>query len=164
MAFLFICVMKITLIQIGKIHFDFVNEGSDLFLNRLKHYTKMESLIIELPAKLKTTDVDQIKRNEADLLLKKINPNDFLVLLDERGKGLNSLAFASQIQQWQNHQSSIVFVIGGAYGFDQKVYDRCNYKLSLSLMTFSHQLFRVIFLEQLYRAFTILKGEPYHHE
>lgn len=156
--------MKITLIQVGKTHFKFVDAGFDEFANRLKHYTKFELLQLELPTKQKSTDIQLIKKNEGELILKKVNPSDYVVLLDENGETYNSLQFANLIQKLQPHQSSLVFIIGGAYGFSEAVYNRCNAKLSLSKMTFSHQLIRLIFIEQIYRAFSIIKGEPYHHQ
>ena len=108
---------------------------------------------------------DQIKEKEGELILKNIKATDDVVLLDERGSTFTSLEWASHLQKKINYEGKdIVFVIGGAYGFSQKVYQRANGKISLSKMTFSHQIIRVIFLEQLYRAFTIMKGEPYHHE
>jgi len=158
------CFMKITLIQIGKTHFDFVDEGFDMFAKRLKHYCKFEAHMIELPSKLKTTDIELIKKNEGELLLKKITSNDFMILLDENGKEYHSKEFAQFIQKQSLHQSSLTFVVGGAYGFSKEIYNRANTQLSLSKMTFSHQLIRLIFAEQLYRAFSIIKGEPYHHE
>jgi 23S rRNA (pseudouridine1915-N3)-methyltransferase len=156
--------MKITLLQLGKTHFKFVDAGFDEFTKRLKHYCKFESALFELPTKLKTTDIVQIKKNEGELLLKKIQPTDFVILLDENGKEYNSVAFAEYLQKLQLHQAHLVFIIGGAFGFSPEVYARANAKVSLSQMTFSHQLIRLIFIEQLYRAFTIIKGEPYHHE
>lgn len=156
--------MKISLWQLGKTHFKFVDTGFDEFNKRLKHYCKFESQLFELPSKLKTTDIALIKKNEGDLLLKKIQPNDFVILLDENGKEFTSVGFAEYLQKLQLHQSHIIFIIGGAYGFSDEVYARANAKVSLSQMTFSHQLIRLIFIEQLYRAFTIIKGEPYHHE
>jgi 23S rRNA (pseudouridine1915-N3)-methyltransferase len=156
--------MKVTLIQIGKTHFKFVDEGFEVFTQRLKHYCKFETLLIELPSRLKSNDIETIKRNESELLLKKLNPNDYVILLDEIGTEFTSVKFAQQLEKLQMHQASITFVIGGAYGFNQDVYERAQMKISLSKMTFSHQLIRLIFAEQLYRAFTILKGEPYHHE
>jgi 23S rRNA (pseudouridine1915-N3)-methyltransferase len=156
--------MKVTLIQFGKSHFKFVEEGVDVFSSRLKHYCRFEQMMFEIPSKQRTTDIDQIKKIEGDILLKQTKPTDFVVLLDEQGKRYTSKSFASQLEKWQLHYAQIVFVIGGAYGFNDEVYARAQARLSLSDMTFSHQLIRVIFLEQLYRAFTIIKGEPYHHE
>jgi 23S rRNA (pseudouridine1915-N3)-methyltransferase len=156
--------VKITLIQFGKTHFDFVNEGFDVFEKRLKHYTKFEQLTLELPAKLRSADGEQVKKAEGELLLKKIQPTDYLVLLDEKGSTFSSREFAAMLQKTANTQNHCVFVIGGAFGFSKEVYDRANTKISLSKMTFSHQLIRLIFIEQLYRSFTILKGEPYHND
>jgi 23S rRNA (pseudouridine1915-N3)-methyltransferase len=156
--------MKITLLQLGKTHFKFVDTGFDEFAKRLKHYCKFESLLFELPTRLKTNDIIQIKKNEGEVLLKKLTPTDFVILLDENGKEYASTAFADYLQKLSLHQAHVVFIIGGAYGFSDEVYTRANAKVSLSQMTFSHQLIRLIFIEQLYRAFTIIKGEPYHHE
>lgn len=107
----------------------------------------------------------QLLQREAKLVLEKLKPEDHLILLDERGKSFSSVEFARMIEDKQMQGiKKIVFLIGGAYGFDQSLYDRANGMLSLSRMTFSHQLIRLIFLEQLYRAHTIIKGLPYHHE
>jgi len=156
--------MKITLIQLGKTHFKFVDTGFDEFAGRLTHYTKFENTVIELPAKLRSADGEQVKKAEGELLLKKIQPTDYLILLDEKGATYSSREFASTLQKLANTHAIFVFVIGGAFGFSQQVYDRANAKLSLSKMTFSHQLIRLIFIEQLYRAYTIMKGEPYHND
>jgi 23S rRNA (pseudouridine1915-N3)-methyltransferase len=156
--------MKITLLQFGKTHFKFVDTGFDEFAGRLKHYTRFEQTVMELPAKLRSADGEQVKKAEAELLLKKIQPTDYLILLDEKGATYNSREFAGTLQKLANTYASCVFVIGGAFGFSQQVYDRANAKLSLSKMTFSHQLIRLIFIEQLYRAYTIMKGEPYHND
>jgi 23S rRNA (pseudouridine1915-N3)-methyltransferase len=156
--------MKITLVQLGKTHFKFVDTGFEEFAGRLKHYTKFENTVIELPAKLRSADGEQVKKAEGELLLKKIVPTDYLILLDEKGASYTSREFANTLQKLANTNSSCVFVIGGAFGFSQQVYDRANAKLSLSKMTFSHQLIRLIFIEQLYRAYTIMKGEPYHND
>ena len=150
--------------QVGKTHFKFVDTGFDEFVNRLKHYTKFDNVVIELPSKLRSADGDQVKKAEGELLLKKIQPTDYVVLLDEKGSTYSSREFANTLQKLANTHASCVFVIGGAFGFSQQVYDRANAKLSLSKMTFSHQLIRLIFIEQLYRAYTIMKGEPYHND
>lgn len=156
--------MKITLLQAGKTHFKFVDAGFDEFTKRLKHYCRFDHQLFELPTKLKTTDIALTKKNEGELFLKRLQATDFVVLLDENGKKYNSVAFAAYIQKLQLHHAHLVFIIGGAYGFSDEVYERANAKVSLSDMTFSHQLIRLVFIEQLYRAFTIIKGEPYHHE
>lgn len=156
--------MKITLLQVGKTHFPFVNEGFSQFEKRLKHYCRFHNEIVELSARLKSNDLETSKKNEASLLLKKIQPSDCVVLLDEKGKNMNSVSFATWLNKTSFAKSHIVFVIGGPYGFHKELYDRSDFSLSLSSMTFSHQLIRLIFAEQLYRAFSIIKGEPYHHE
>ncbi|PJJ84571.1 23S rRNA (pseudouridine(1915)-N(3))-methyltransferase RlmH [Mucilaginibacter auburnensis] len=156
--------MKITILVIGKTEDDYLKQGIDKYIKRLKHYTKLE--VIELP-ELKNTKAlsqDQQKAREAELLLKKINANDHVILLDERGSEFSSKQFAGYIDKRGHAAADLVFIVGGPYGFDQDVYNRANDKLSLSRMTFSHQMIRLFFVEQLYRAYTILKGEPYHHE
>jgi 23S rRNA (pseudouridine1915-N3)-methyltransferase len=156
--------MKVTLLQLGKTHFKFVEQGFEEFTKRLKHYCKFEHHLFELPTKLKTSAIPQIKKNEGELILKKLAATDFVILLDENGKEMDSVGFADYLNKLQLHHAHVVFVIGGAYGFSEEVYARAQAQLSLSKMTFSHQLIRLIFIEQLYRAFTIIKGEPYHHE
>ncbi len=157
--------MKITLLSIGKTHDNFIKEGIDKYLKRLKHYVKLEAIEIPELKDTKNLSEAQQKSKEAELLLKHIQPHDFLVLLDENGKEYTSVDFSKYIQKKMvtgvNHA---VFVIGGPYGFDQSVYNAAKDKLSLSKMTFSHQMGRLFFVEQLYRAFTIIKGEPYHHQ
>jgi 23S rRNA (pseudouridine1915-N3)-methyltransferase len=157
--------MKITLLSIGKTEDAYIKDGIDKYLKRLKHYTKLE--MVELP-ELKNTKAltqDQQKTKEAELLLKKIAPTDFVILLDEKGAELTSSQFAGYLDKKAiSSTNSLVFVIGGPYGFEASVYQRANDKLSLSRMTFSHQMVRLFFAEQLYRAYTIIKGEPYHHE
>lgn len=157
--------MKITLLTVGKTDRDWVRQGLDIYLSRLKHYIPFS--LTEIP-ELKNVSAftkEQIKIKEGSLILKNIRPNDEVILLDERGKMFTSIEFASLIKDRMDYASrDIVFVIGGAYGFSEEVYSRANSKISLSKMTFSHQMVRTIFVEQLYRAFTIIKGEPYHHE
>lgn len=157
--------MKITLLTVGKTDKDWVRQGMDIYTARLKHYIPFN--IIEIP-ELKNVSAlskEQIKAREGELILKNIRPAEELILLDERGKDFTSAAFAKTIQDKMTYTGKdMVFVIGGAYGFSDEVYSRANMKISLSRMTFSHQMVRAIFVEQLYRAFTIMKGEPYHHE
>jgi len=156
--------MKVTLIRTGKSHFAFAEEGARMYAERLKHYCRYEEYVLELPARLKSADAEMLKKNEAELILKKIAPTDFVVLLDEKGKTYSSIQFASQLEKLRMQHASIVFIIGGAYGFHESVYERGGMKISLSALTFSHQIVPLIFTEQLYRAFSILKGEQYHHE
>ena len=157
--------MKITLLTVGKTDKDWVRQGLDIYTSRLKHYIPFS--IVEIP-ELKNVSAlskDQIKTKEGELILKNVRPADDLILLDERGKEYSSVEFAKVLQDKISYiGKDIVFVIGGAYGFSEAVKQRANSKISLSKMTFSHQMVRAIFVEQLYRAFTIMKGEPYHHE
>ena len=157
--------MKVKFVCIGKTGKDFLLQGENEYLNRLKHYVTIER--IELPDLKQASKLskDQIKDQEGKEFLAKVKSSDVLILLDERGKEMGSVQFADFVQQrFNSGAKNLVFLVGGAYGFSQEVYDRANYKLSLSKMTFSHQMIRMIFFEQLYRAMTILKGEPYHHE
>ena len=153
------------MLTVGKTDKDWVKQGMDIYVSRLKHYIAFS--ITEIP-ELKNVSAlsrEQIKAKEGELILKNVKPADNLVLLDERGKEYSSVEFAKVLQDKINYEGKdIVFVIGGAYGFSEDVYRRANSKMSLSRMTFSHQMVRAIFAEQLYRAFTIIKGEPYHHE
>ncbi len=157
--------MKITLLSLGKTEERYLMEGIDLYLKRLKHYIKLEFLEIPELKNTKGLSQDQQKTKEAELIMKKLNSTDYVVLLDERGSELSSLQFADLLnKRMLASTQNLVFIIGGPYGFDASVYQRANEKLSLSKLTFSHQMVRLFFVEQVYRAFTILKGEPYHHE
>ena len=157
--------MKITLLTVGKTDRDWVRQGLDIYVSRLRHY--IHFVLNEIP-ELKNVSAltkEQIKAREGELILKNVRPTDDLILLDEHGKEYSSTELSRVIQDKISYVGKdIVFVIGGAYGFSDAVYQRANSKLSLSKMTFSHQMVRAIFAEQLYRAFTIIKGEPYHHE
>jgi 23S rRNA (pseudouridine1915-N3)-methyltransferase len=156
--------MKFSLILINKSKENYIAKGFTEYESRLKHYARFETLTLELPKKLKFASQEMQKVEEGKLLLQNIEKQDFLVLLDDKGKSLASEQFASQIQKWQNSGlPSIVFVIGGPFGFSEEVYLRANYQLSLSRLTLTHQMVRLFFLEQLYRAHTIIKGEKYHH-
>ena len=157
--------MKITLLIVGKTEEAYLKEGIDKYLKRLKHYTKIEITEIAELKNTKALTQEQQKTKEAELILKKITPLDHVILLDEKGMELSSTQFAAWIDKKAiGSVANLVFIVGGPYGFDQSVYQRANDKLSLSRMTFSHQMVRLFFAEQLYRAFTIIKGEPYHHE
>ena len=157
--------MKISLLTVGKTDLKWVKEGLEVYKSRLIHYVPFSVKEIPELKNVSAFSKDQIKEKEADLILAELKPSDDVVLLDERGKEYRSVEFASIIQDKMSHSGKdIVFVIGGAYGFSQRVYDRSNGKMSLSRMTFSHQMVRTVFVEQLYRAFTIIRGEPYHHE
>lgn len=157
--------MKIKLIVVGKSAFDFIKEGEEVYEKRLVHYLPFEKLVLPDIKNPKNLSIEELKKKEGEMILSKITNQDFLVLMDENGNHSSSTKFASWLEQKVNDGTrSTIFVIGGAFGFSKEVYDRSNQLISLSKMTFSHQLVRVIFLEQLYRAQTIMKGEPYHHE
>ena len=157
--------MKITLLTVGRTDVKWVREGLELYSSRLVHYVPFS--VVEIPGLkgVAALSQEQIKTREGKLILKSLKPADEVILLDEHGREYRSVEFASMIEnRLARGGRDIVFVIGGAYGFSQAIYDRANALMSLSKMTFSHQMVRTIFVEQLYRAFTIIKGEPYHHE
>lgn len=154
--------MKINLICVGKTVEEHISKGVDIYQKRIGRYISYHAQY--LPDARKGLGREQQKTEEGQNLLKKITAGEFLVLLDEKGEELESVQFASFLEKHMLQSTkSMVFVVGGPYGFSEEVYERANYKLSLSKMTFSHQLIRLIFAEQLYRAFTIIRGEPYHH-
>jgi len=156
--------MKITLLYIGKTKKNFIAEGIRTYSERISHYIPFK--FIEVPDPKYSGKATEIilKEKEAEQILKYISGTDHVVILDERGRMVSSEEFAEDIKvKSVNSFKHLVFVIGGAYGFSDKIYDRANDIISLSRMTFSHQITRIIFLEQLYRAFSIIRGEPYHH-
>ncbi len=155
--------MKIKLICAGKTTDPYLMEGIEKYCKRLKHYTRFE--LIELPeVKGKTKPVEAVREEEGEVFLSRLDPGDYVILLDENGKSWTSVEFSESLQNKMNRSvASLVFIIGGPFGFSQSVYAIANDKLSLSKMTFSHQMVRLFFVEQLYRAFTILRGEKYHH-
>jgi 23S rRNA (pseudouridine1915-N3)-methyltransferase len=156
--------MRIRLLQIGKNQDDYVKSGMEHFVNKLKHYCQFEIVTLQSPKNSGQLTSEALKKLEGELLLKQIDGRTWVCLLDNQGKSFDSPGFARQIEQWAlAGRSQVDFIIGGAFGFSAAVYQRADYKLSLSAMTFSHQIVRLIFLEQLYRAFTIIKNEPYHH-
>ncbi|WP_343535562.1 23S rRNA (pseudouridine(1915)-N(3))-methyltransferase RlmH [Pedobacter sp.] len=157
--------MKISLIAIGKTEDKYLIEGIDKYLNRLKHYINFSFTVIPDIKNSKNLTEAQQKTKEAELILKQLNNSDVVILMDEKGKKYSSVQFSQYInKQMVGSVQNLVFIIGGPYGFDESVYKRANSSISLSDMTFSHQMVRLFFVEQLYRAFTILKNEPYHHE
>lgn len=156
--------MKTELILIGKTVNKHFVAGINDYVDRIVHYMPFSITTIPELKNTKALTEEQQKTREGELILKQIQPSDTVVLLDEHGKELRSVEMASWLQQKQQTARRLVFVIGGPYGFSQDVYARANEKLSLSKMTFSHQMVRLIFTEQIYRACTIIKGEPYHHE
>ena len=157
--------MKIRLINVGKTTDDYLKTGIADFSSRLKHYVNFEILDIAPVKKSGTLTIELLKQKESEKLLKSIGKADCLVLLDEKGKNYTSVEFADFIAKRQNASvREMVFVTGGAWGFANQLYERANHKIALSKMTFSHQMVRLFFTEQLYRAFTILRGESYHNE
>ena len=157
--------MRILLLAIGKTDEDYLVTGIKKYVGRIGHYAPFEMKEIPDPRNRKALSEEQQKKAESFLLLQQLQPSDHVVLLDENGKQFTSVNFAESLEkQMASGTKRLVFIIGGPYGFAQEVYDHANVKMSLSPMTFSHQMVRLIFVEQLYRAFTILKGEPYHHQ
>ena len=156
--------MKVTLLQIDKTTENYLNEGIAVYQKRLKNYSVFEIVTINVPKAVRMRPEAEQKSEEAKLILKQLKENDFLVLLDEGGNLLNSVDFSLFLNKKAiQNVKNLIFLIGGPYGFDKSIYERANYKLSLSPMTYSHQMVRLFFVEQLYRAFTISKGEKYHH-
>jgi 23S rRNA (pseudouridine1915-N3)-methyltransferase len=156
--------MKIKLIVVGKTSDKYLKEGELKYEQRLKHYIKFQDIIISDIKNAKNLSQLDLKRREGEQILSKIENNDELILLDDKGNQFSSMEFSEFFNKKMISSSRpLVFVVGGAFGFSDEVYKRANLKFSLSKMTFSHQMVRLIFKEQLYRAFTILKGEKYHH-
>jgi 23S rRNA (pseudouridine1915-N3)-methyltransferase len=156
--------MEVVFLRVGKTDMDFVADGEQVYLSRLKHYFSSVK-VLDLKQGGKSSQEIEVKDSEAVRILETVQSGDFLVLLDEKGKTYHSKAFAAQLQKWLNRSPKrIIFAVGGALGYSEAVYQRADALLSLSAMTFSHQIIRVLFLEQLYRAATILRGEKYHNE
>ena len=157
--------MKILVLAIGKTDEQWVQEALLKYSKRLQHYLPFEFEVIPDLKNTKNLSEAQQKEKEGALILKKLNTTDKVVLLDEKGKEYRSVEFANHLQQQMNSGvKRLVFIIGGPYGFSPELYAKAQGKLALSKMTFSHQMIRPFFVEQLYRAMTILKNEPYHHE
>ena len=156
--------MKITFLAIGKTAERYLQEGIAVYEKRLKFYTRFEIELLPDVKHAAGMSREQLAEKEGALFLKRIREQDLLVLLDEKGKEYSSTELAGQLEKWMQLSRGIVMVAGGAYGFSRDMYNRADHLLSLSRMTFSHQMVRLLFAEQLYRAFTIIKGEPYHHE
>ncbi|ADQ78348.1 protein of unknown function DUF163 [Paludibacter propionicigenes WB4] len=157
--------MKITFLTVGKTTNQYLIKLQEEYQNRLKFYIPFETVVIPELKNTKNLSVNEQQEKEADLILKAFEANDEVILLDERGKQYTSVGFSEfMAKKMLASHKRMIFVVGGPYGFSERVYQRANGKISLSSMTFSHQMIRLIFTEQLYRAMTILKGEPYHHE
>ncbi len=158
--------MKLTIIWVGKTSTDYISKAIDTYVQRIGHYMPIE--VIEVPdiKNAKNMEIAQLRQKEGELIIKQLRADDYVVFLDDKGKQMSSTEFAYWIDK-QNMNSGIkrlVFVIGGAYGFSVEAYKYAKSFLSISKMTFSHQIIRPILVEQVYRAMTILRGEPYHHE
>ncbi len=156
--------MKITFLLTGKTESPSLIKEISIYEERIKRYTTYCRTEIPELKRVSSLSKDEIRQREGELVLKNIKPQDQVVLLDVAGRSLTSEEFADFIEKRGVYGAkTLIFVVGGAYGFSEEVYERADYKLSLSPMTFSHQLARLLFIEQLYRAFTIIRGEPYHH-
>ena len=156
--------MKTVLILVGKTNDKHFAAGISDYVERIGHYMPFDVVTIPELKNTKNLTEEQQKTTEGELILKQLLPSDTVVLLDEHGRELRSVEFARWMEQKRNTARRLVFVIGGPYGFSPAVYARANEQVSLSKMTFSHQMVRLVFTEQVYRACTIIKGEPYHHE
>lgn len=157
--------MRVALLLVGKtVNKHFVDLIDD-YASRVKHYISFDIITIPELKNTKNLSAEQQKQQEGELILKQLQAGDYMVLLDEHGKELRSIEFSKYMEQkMQTVSRRLVFIIGGPYGFSPDVYAKAHEKLSLSKMTFSHQMIRLIFVEQFYRAMTIMRGEPYHHE
>lgn len=156
--------MKINLLFTGKTKIAYIEEGTADYLKRLKHYINCNQIIVTDLKNTKNMSEAEIKRKEGENILKAIPPANFVVLFDEKGKELSSLQLSSYLDRKMHEGKDICLIVGGAYGFSEEVYARADYKMSLSKLTFSHQMIRMIIAEQIYRAFSILRNEPYHHQ
>ncbi len=157
--------MKITLLTVGKTSTPYIQEGIDLYLTRLRHYIQFEIQTLPDLKSTRSLSVEQQKEREGEAILAALTQADYVALLDERGTEMTSREWAAFLQKrMASGAGRVVFVVGGPYGFSQAVYDRANSLVSFSKMTFSHEMIRLFFTEQLYRAMTILRNEPYHHD
>ena len=157
--------MKIKLFVIGKTDTEYIKQGNEEYEKRIRHYIPYESIVIPALKNVAGHSPSEIKIREAEQLMKYITVSDFLVLLDEKGRELSSVEFSDFLsQRFSSGIKSLVFIVGGAFGVSEAIKKKANFILSLSQMTFSHQMVRLFFLEQLYRGLTILNNESYHHK
>ena len=157
--------MKIVLVQTGKTTDSNISEVAELYRSRISKYSVFEIITLPDLKNTRSMSVEEQKIKEGKRMLQSINSDDYLILLDEKGKELRTIEFSGLMEKnFMLPRKRLVFMIGGPWGFSDEIYRRADMKLSLSKMTYSHQLVRLLFLEQLYRVFTIIKGEPYHHE
>ena len=155
--------MRITLIETGKTRDEYILKGISEFRKRLERYVPFSIESIPDLKNSRNLTMKEVQFKEGELIIRRIKSDSYVILLDERGKEFTSISLAEHLNSLEGRVKHIMFVIGGPYGFSDSVYDRANEQISLSKLTFSHQMVRLIFMEQLYRSFTILKGEPYHH-
>ena len=157
--------MKVEFWVVGKTQFKYLQEGMEIYEKRLRKYVPFQTVILPDIKNAKNMTPQLLKSKEGEIILSKLEKNDLLILLDEKGKTFTSEKFAFWVEKQLQHSArKVIFLIGGAYGFSDEVYKRSQQKVALSAMTFSHQIIRAIFAEQLYRGFAILNNEPYHHE
>jgi 23S rRNA (pseudouridine1915-N3)-methyltransferase len=157
--------MKIALLQIGKTNEKYISDGVEEYSGRIRKYSAFEIITIPDLKNTRNMPVAEQKSKEGEKICKLLTGEDYVVLLDERGKEFSTKEFSDRLGKiFMMQRKRVVFVIGGPYGFSEDVYNRADFQLSLSRMTFSHQLVRLLFAEQLYRIFTVIRGEPYHHE
>ena len=156
--------MEIQLLFVGKTKKKYLVDELDAYKSKILRFVKFSFVCVEESKANKKINLKQIREKEFKLILKKIAPNDFVIILDEKGKMLNSIDFATEIQSYMNKgKKRIIFIIGGAFGLSNKFYDKFKFRIALSRMTFSHQMIRLFFCEQLYRAFSIINNHPYHN-
>ena len=156
--------MEIQLLFVGKTKKKYLVDELDAYKSKILRFVKFSFVCVEESKTNKKINLKQIREKEFKLILKKIAPNDFVIILDEKGKMLNSIDFATEIQSYMNKgKKRIIFIIGGAFGLSNKIYDKFKIRIALSRMTFSHQMIRLFFCEQLYRAFSIINNHPYHN-
>lgn len=157
--------MKITLVQVGKTTEKYIETGIAEYAKRLQKYVQLDTKTVAYLKNAAVLSTDELKKQEGAQILKLFSPKDFVILLDESGSSYTSVAFAAQVEKYMVlGNANIFFVIGGAYGFSPAMLERASARVSLSPLTFSHQLVRLVFMEQLYRAFSILNHQPYHHQ
>lgn len=157
--------MKLALLQTGKTTDKNISAVADLYCGRIKKYTSFEIITLPDIKNTKSMSVQEQKLKEGKRILQSVSIDDYIILLDEKGKELRTLELSAWMEKiFMQPKKRIVFAIGGPWGFSEEVYNRADFMMSLSKMTFPHQLVRLLFLEQLYRVFTVIKGEPYHHE
>ena len=156
--------MEFQLLFVGKTKKKYLVDELDAYKNKIQRFVKFSFVCVEESKKNKKINLKQLREKEFKLILKKIAPNDIVIILDEKGKMLNSIDFANEIQSYMNKgKKRIIFIIGGAFGLSNKFYDKFKIRIALSRMTFSHQIIRLFFCEQLYRAFSIINNHPYHN-